>query len=150
MPVFGFTNAKYDINLIKSYLLPILVNERQIEPTVVKKADQFVSFKFGDVQLLDIVNFLGGATSLDSFLKAYKTEETKSFLPYEWFNNPEKLNNHELPPCDSFFSKLRNINPLEKDYNDFENLTTSSLPSEQAVCKLRLNKIPPTGDENCA
>ena len=70
LPVFGFDSAKYDINLIKSYLLPILVNERQIEPTVIKKADQFVSFKFGDVQLLDIVNFLGGATSLDSFLKA--------------------------------------------------------------------------------
>ena len=58
------------------------------------------------------------------------------------------MNNKELPPYDSFFSKLRNINPLEKDYNGFENLTTSGLPSEQAVCKLRLNKIPPTGDKN--
>ena len=28
LPVFGFNSAKYDINLIKSYLLPILVNER--------------------------------------------------------------------------------------------------------------------------
>ena len=34
------------------------------------------------------------------------------------------------------------------NYNDFENLPTSGLSSEQAVCKLRLNKIPPTGDEN--
>ena len=76
LPVFGFNSAKYDINLIKSYLLPILVNERRIEPAVIKTANQFVSFKFGDVQLLDIMNFLGGATSLDSFLKAYKTEET--------------------------------------------------------------------------
>ena len=136
LPVFGFNSAKYDINLIKSYLLPILVNERQIEPAVTKKASQFVSFKFGDVQLLDIMNFLGGATSLDSFLKAYKIEETKSFFPYEWFDNPEKLNNKELPPSDSFFSKLRNINPLEKDNNDFEILATSGLSLEQAVCKL--------------
>ena len=65
LPVFGFNSAKYDINLIKSYLLPILLYERQIEPAVIKKANQFVSFKFGDVQLLDIKNFLGGATSLD-------------------------------------------------------------------------------------
>ena len=36
LPVFGFNSAKYDINLIKSYLLPILVNERDIEPTVIK------------------------------------------------------------------------------------------------------------------
>ena len=135
LPLFGFNGAKYDINLIKLYLLPILVNERQIEPTVIKKANQFVSFKFGDVQLLDIMNFLGGATSLDSY-KAYKTEETKGFFPYELFDNPEKMNNKELPPYDSFFTKLRNINPLEKDYNDFENLTNSGLSTEQAVCKL--------------
>ena len=37
LPVFGFNSAKYDLNLIKAYLLPILVNERDIEPTVIKK-----------------------------------------------------------------------------------------------------------------
>ena len=35
-PAFGFNSAKCDINLIKSYLLPILINERDIEPTVIK------------------------------------------------------------------------------------------------------------------
>ena len=54
-----------------------------MEPTVIKKANQFVSYKFGDVQFLDIMNFLGGATSLDSFLQAYETSETKGFSPYE-------------------------------------------------------------------
>ena len=68
LPVFGFNSAKYDINLIKSSLLTVLINERNVEPTVIKKANQFVSLQFGDVQLLDIINFLGGATSLDSFL----------------------------------------------------------------------------------
>ena len=38
LPVFAFNSAKYDNNLIKSYLLPILVNERDVEPTVIKKA----------------------------------------------------------------------------------------------------------------
>ena len=75
LPVFGFNSAKYDNNLIKSYLLPILVNDQDNEPTVRKKANQFVSFKFGDIHLLEIMNFLGG----DSFLKAYKTKETKGF-----------------------------------------------------------------------
>ena len=36
LPVFGFNSAKHNINLIKSYLLTILVNERDIEPTVIK------------------------------------------------------------------------------------------------------------------
>ena len=56
LPLFGFNNVRYDIKLIKSFLLPILVNERQIERTGIKKANQFVSFKFGDVQFLDIMN----------------------------------------------------------------------------------------------
>ena len=38
--VFGFNSAKYDLNLIKTYLIPLLVNEREIEPTVIKKANK--------------------------------------------------------------------------------------------------------------
>ena len=102
LPVFGFNSAKYDTNLIKSYLLPILVNEQDIEPTVIKKAYQFISFKFGDFQLLNIMNILGGATTLDSFLKANKTSEAKRFLPYEWFGHPDKTQKTELAPHDAF------------------------------------------------
>ena len=94
------------------------------------------------------MNFLGRATSLDSFLKAYKTKETKGFFPYEWFDCPEKMNNKELPPYESFFSILPNSNPLEKDYNDFQNLVNSGLTTEQAVAKLRMNRIPLTGAES--
>ena len=148
LPVFGFNSAKYDVNLIKSYLLPILIKERNMEPIVIKKANQFVSFKFGDVQLLDFMNFLGGATSLDSFLKAYKTAETKGFFQYEWFDCPQKMNNSELPPYDAFFSKLRNVNPLEKDYSDYQNLLGSGLKSEEALSKMKLSKPPPSGEEN--
>ena len=59
LPVSGVNSSEYDLNLIKRYLLPLLVNERELEPTVIKKVNQFVSFKFGDVQLLDILNFFG-------------------------------------------------------------------------------------------
>ena len=119
-----------------------------MEPTVIKKANQFVSFKFGDVQLLDILNFLGGATSLDSFLKAYKTAETKGFFPYEWFDCPQKMKNSGLPPYDAFFSKLLNVNPLEKDYSDYQNLLSSGLKTEEALSKMKLSKPPPSGEEN--
>ena len=88
LPVFGINSGKNDINLIKSYSLPILIIERIMEPTVIKKASQFVSSKFGDVKLVEIMNFLGGAINLDSFPKAYKTSETKRFFPYKWFNCP--------------------------------------------------------------
>ena len=97
LPVFGFNSAKYDLNLIKSYLLPILVNERDIEPTVIKKTNEFISFKFGDIQQLDIMKFLGGPTKLDSFLKAYRTSRTTELFPYEWFDPPDKIQKNDIP-----------------------------------------------------
>ena len=114
-----------------------------MEPTVIKKANQFVSFKLGDVQLLDIMNFLGGATSLDSFLKAYKTSETKGFFSYEWFDCPQKVKNSKIPPYDLFFSKLRKMNPLENDYLDYQTLLSSGLKTEEALSKMKLSKPPP-------
>ena len=44
LPVFGFNSGKYYLNLIKAYLIPHLLNDRTIQPTVIKKANQFISF----------------------------------------------------------------------------------------------------------
>ena len=148
LPVFGFNSGKYDLNLIRSYLLTYLIHERDIQPTVIKKANPFVSLKFGDVQFLDILNFLGGATSPDSFLKAYKTSETKGFVPYEWFDSPEKLDATFLPPYYCFFSKLRNYNPLEKDFTDFTKLLNSGFSQQESLKKLRLKNVLPSGIDN--
>ena len=147
--MFVFNSAKNDLNFIKSYLPPILVNKRDIEPTVIKKANQLISFKIGDIQLLDIMNFLGGATrSLDFFLKAYKTSETKRFFLCDRFDQLDKMQNTEIPPYDAFYSKLRSCNPLEVEYTDYVNLLKSGLTKEQTVVELKLSKAPPTGIEN--
>ena len=148
LPVFGFNTAKYDLNLIISSLLSILVNERDFETTVINKANQFISFKFGDIQLMNIMNFLGRATSLDSFLKAYRTSETKIFFPYEWFDHLDKMQKKERPPYDAFYSKLRSCNPLEAEYTDYVNLMKNGLTTEQAVVKFKLSKLPPTEVES--
>ena len=142
LPIFGFKSAKYDLNLTKSYWLPILVNERNVELIVIKKANQFISFKFGDIHLLDMMNSFGGATSLDSFLKAYKTSETKRFFPYEWIDHPDEMQNIESPPYDAFYSELRSSNPLETENTDYVNILKSGLTKEQAVIKLKLSKPP--------
>ena len=128
-------------------MLPLLVYERGIEPKVIKKANLFVSFKFGDVELLDIVNVLGRATSLDLFLKAYKTSETKGCFPCETFgfHDFKKLNNTKLSAYETFFSKLRKNNPLRKDYSDFQSLIDGGLTSKEALWKLKLKQPPATG-----
>ena len=119
-----------------------------IEQTVVKKANQFVSFKFDNIQFLDIMNFLGGATSLDFFLKAYKTSETKGYFPYEWFDNVEKRSHQSLPSHDAFYRRLRDCNALNKTFSDYQNLLKAGCSSEEALRKLKVSEIPPTGEEN--
>ena len=82
LPLFVFNSGQNDINLIKPYLNPYLINKKHIEPSVIKKANDFVSFKFEGIEVwfnevLDVMKFLDGATTLDSFLKAYKASEMK-------------------------------------------------------------------------
>ena len=89
---------------------------------MIRRANQFVSFNFGDVPLLDILNFLGGPMNFVSFLKAHRTSETKSYFPCQQFDEPEKLNSSQFPPYKTFFSKLRNNNSLEEDNLDFQSL----------------------------
>ena len=52
-------------------------------PIVMKKPNQVVSFRFGYVRLLDILELFGQSTNLDSLLKVYKTIETEVFFPNE-------------------------------------------------------------------
>ena len=48
LAVFGLC----DLNLIKSYLIPYLICDKEIEPTVnLKKTYEFISSKFGDVHM---------------------------------------------------------------------------------------------------
>ena len=44
LPVFGLNSGRYDINLIKTNFIPYLINEKEIEPRVIKKANDFFCF----------------------------------------------------------------------------------------------------------
>ena len=81
--MFGFNSSKYDLRLKKSSLLAVLVNQRNTELTVIKKTKQVIWFKYGDFQLLDTLNFLGGTTSPYFFLQlqGMKNFRDKRSLP---------------------------------------------------------------------
>ena len=69
LPVFVFKSERYDVNFIKSYRLPLLVHERDLEGIVIKESNYCVSFTLANVKRLDNLCFLGGATKLDYFMK---------------------------------------------------------------------------------
>ena len=54
LSVFGFDSARYEITFFKSFSLPVIVSERDIEPRVIKETSQILLFKFGIVQLIHI------------------------------------------------------------------------------------------------
>ena len=113
-PCHLLEQRKLRLFLMKCYLLSLLVNERRIEPIVVRKANQFPCFEFRYVQSLDMMNFLEGAPSLDSFLKAYMIWETKIYLHCDQFKKHDKLQfTNSLSPA-TFFSRLRNNHALRK------------------------------------
>ena len=115
LTVFGFNSAKYYLILIKSCLSLLFVNKRNIGPTVIKKANQFVSFKVGDTRFLILWHFLVSFRSLDSFCKIYTTNQTKRFFPNECSVCTEKLNNKNFLPYDSFFNIFSaTVSALEK------------------------------------
>ena len=105
--MFVSNSEKYDLNLIKPYLLSIPVNEPDIEPTVTKNANQFISFKSFHNQLLDMLNFLGGPTGLDLLLKLYKSLKTQGSFPYKKFGRPDRKQKLELFLYDVFYIELR-------------------------------------------
>ena len=82
------------------------------------------------------------------FSKPKKLTKRKTFFPYEWFDNPEKLEFPELPPYEAFLSKLRNNNPLDKDFVDYEKMRKSGLEKQQALEKLQIKTAPPSGLDN--
>ena len=53
-----------------------------------------------------------------------------------------------MPPYVAFFIKLRNNNPLDKDFIDYEKLRKSGLDEEQVVKKLQIKTVPPSGLDN--
>ena len=118
IPVLGFNSSKYDLNLIKQYFPKHLKLATECE-YVVKKTNQYTTIATNKFKFLDITNYLAGGCSYSKFLKAYNVEESKSYFPYEWFDDVSKLNTEQLPPYEAFFSKLRNANVLQIEFDEW-------------------------------
>ena len=67
-------------------------------------------FKF-----LDITNYLSPGITYDKWVKTYGAKQTKSWLPYEWFDSADKLDYEGLPPYWCWYSQLRNSFALKPE-----------------------------------
>ena len=59
------------------------------------------------LKFLDIMRYVAAGVSYDKLLKAYQCKQTKSWFPYEWFDNVDKLDYPDLPDYSKWYSKLK-------------------------------------------
>ena len=60
LPVFGLNSSRYDLNLIKEFLLEILLRDFHCSPSVIKSCNKYIAMNFMRLQFLDI---LGGVSA---------------------------------------------------------------------------------------
>jgi len=58
-------------------------------------------------RFLDIVNYSGPGISYDAWTKAYECTREKSWLPYEWFDSADKLDNPGLLDYPAWYSRTK-------------------------------------------
>ena len=133
LPVVGFNSGRYDLPLIKPYLitklLATVVDEEEEEEEeeeekkdiegiryVIKKNTAFTCIATEKLKFLDICNYLAPGFNYAKYLKAYEVAETKGFFPYEWMTSPEKLKGTTLPDMSAFSSTLKNTDISPEEY----------------------------------
>lgn len=114
LPVISFNGARYDLKILKQYLIPLLVESGSVEH-VIRKGTGYMSISTEQLKFLDIIFYIAPGFSYDRFLKAYGATLTKSYFPYEFLDSLEKLDSTEFPPYDSFYSTIKGKNTLEDE-----------------------------------
>ena len=116
MPVIEFNLAKYDVNMVKPYLIESLMKTDTIK-FVVKKSNSFMCLQTEQLKFVDIQNYWAPGFGYATYLKAYKCSMEKGFFPYEWMDDLHKLNSQVLPDHEQFYSTLKKSNISEEEYH---------------------------------
>ena len=115
LPVLGFNSGKYDLNAVKEFLFPYLIEHHPFKFTV-KRNSNHMCLKTKFFKLPDISNYVAPGFSYDQFLKAYECEQTKGYFPYEWVDGLDKLEETLLPRHAALYSSLKNQNITNEEY----------------------------------
>ena len=104
VPVIGFNSGRYDLNLIRKYFISHLGQEKVDSG---EKQGQIMYMKPPQFVFLDVINYLAPGITYGKWVKTYGAKQTKSWLPYEWFDSADKLAYKGLPPYRCWFSQLK-------------------------------------------
>jgi hypothetical protein len=119
---FGFNSAKYDIPLIKPFLVKYLLEKNKDIDYVIKKGNNYMCLKANNIKFVDVTNFLAAGAKYDEYLAAMGVKQRKFFWPYEKFTSLALLKQTHFPSHTDFYSKLTNSNISQEDYNYCKNV----------------------------
>ena len=112
VPVVGFNSSRYDLQLIRKYFITHLGQENVLSG---EKQGRIMYMNTPQFKFLDITNYLSPGITYDKWVKTYRAKQTKSWLPYEWFDSADKLDYKGLPPYWCWYSQLRNSFALKPE-----------------------------------
>ena len=126
LPILGFNSGGHDIPLIKPWLFSELISltsDDSIE-VIKKSSSRYMSITVyslphgaGGFVFLDIMQYLAPGFTLDTFIKSFSSSsDTKSYFPYEYIDSYDKLEETQLPAYGSSYSKLKQENVLDAEY----------------------------------
>eukprot|EP00116_Pleurobrachia_bachei_P001169 sb/3461431/ len=117
LPVLAFNGAKYDLNVLREFLFPILAKEDSVR-FMIKKGSSYMAICTDQLKFLDMINYVAPGYSLDKFTKAYGAKDRKSFFPYEYLDCFDKLKVKKFPEYQDFFSSLKGKVLLEPNVGE--------------------------------
>ena len=102
--VVGFNSGKYDLQLIRKYFITHLGQKNVLSG---EKQGRIMYMSTPQFKFLDITNYLAQGITNDKWVKTYGAKQTKSWLPYEWFDSADKPDHKGLPPYWCWYSQLK-------------------------------------------
>ena len=113
----GFNSGHYDLKLIRQYFIPLMAQDSEVYAA--EKNGRIMFINTPKSKFLDVLNYLAPGITYDKWVKTYGATLTKSWLPYEWFDSPDKLDFPGLPPYLAWYSKLKGAYVLSlQEYDD--------------------------------
>lgn len=127
LPVWSYYGGKYDLQLLRPYLMRYLIMAGDGKNlSLIKKGNDYKSLKTPTLHFLDVTSYLSPGFSLAQYLKAFNTGARKLYFPYEWLDSLDKLDCDELPPISAFFSSLKNQGITEDQYKECQEIWSSN------------------------
>ena len=148
LPVFGFNSAKYDIQSDQVVFVTNSCNWERHWTDSYKESQSVCFFhvwRHSSTWHYDFSSVVPSVLTLSSKLTRSKRQSV--FFPTKGSIVQRNWTIKSFFPMNLSLAFCAITTPLKKNYNDFQNFVNSGLTTEQAVAKLRMDRIPSTNVE---